>query len=393
MNAGLLKKAIDMKEDLTKLRRHMHQHPELPFEEFATTALIKKELEGLGVQILPIEVKTGVVGLIKGEKPGTAVTALRADIDALPIVEQTSLPHASRRKGVMHACGHDGHTAALLGAARLLSGLKSEFGGVVKLIFQQAEESLEGARVMIQAGVLKNPDVDAIIALHSFSAIDVGKIGVYPGAYMASADRFAVKINGEGGHGAYPHKSVDAVVAAAHVVTALQSIVSREIDALDSGVLSVCSIAGGEAFNTLPYKVTLRGTVRCHSESVSDSIRIKMERTIRGITSAYRCGYALEYENLVPVLENDTAVTALVARAARRVLGENCLTTIVRPAMSSEDFALYLKEVRSGCFFRLGLHVPGEEEKKLHTNIFDFNDDALPIGAAVLTRIALMRNG
>jgi len=393
MKSEILQKAIEIKEYLTKTRRHIHQHPELGFKEFETTSLVKRELEGMGVEVVPLNTETGVLGIIRGEKKGPdVVTALRADMDALPIVEQTGLPYASRNEGVMHACGHDGHTAGLLGVAKLLSSMRDKFSGTVKLIFQPAEEVLDGAKSMVESGVLENPKVDTIVALHGWPGLEVGKIGVFSGRYMASADRFIVKIIGSGGHGAYPHISADPVLAAAHTVVALQNIVSREIDASERVVISVCTLDGGKAFNVIPEEVRFSGTVRCLNESVQNTIEGKMDRIIKGITSTFGCRYELEYLYGAPTLVNDPEVINLVTKTANNVLGEGHAVQLDRPAMSSEDFSIFINNVAHGAFFRLGVTNPGEEQMKLHNDHFNFNDGALPIGVAVLTQFVLMKN-
>ena len=393
MESEILQKAIEIKKYLTKTRRHIHQHPELGFKELETSSLVKKELESMGVEVAPLKTETGVLGILRGEKEGSdVVTALRADMDALPVVEQTGLPYASRNEGVMHACGHDGHTAGLLGVAKLLSSMRDRFSGTVKLVFQPAEEVLGGAEGMVESGVLENPKVDTIIALHGWPSLEVGKIGVFSGPYMASADKFTVKITGSGGHGAYPHISADPVLAAAHAVVALQDIVSREIDALDRVVISVCTLNGGKAFNVIPEEVRFSGTVRCLNESVQKTIKEKMDRIIKGIASTFGCKYELEYIYKVPMLVNDPEVIDLVIRAANNVLGEGHVVELYRPAMGSEDFSIFINNVAHGAFFRLGVSNPGEEKMKLHNDHFNFNDEVLPIGVAVLTQFVLLKN-
>ena len=393
MESEILQKAREIKEYLTKKRRHIHQHPELGFKEFETTSFVKKELESMGIEVVPLNTETGVLGILRGEKKGSdVVTALRADIDALPVVEQTGLPYASLNEGVMHACGHDGHTAGLLGVAKLLSSMRDRFCGTVKLIFQPAEEVLSGAESMVESGVLENPKVDTITALHGWPPLDVGKIGVFPGPYMASADKFTVKIIGKGGHGAYPHKSTDPVLATAHAVVTLQNIVGREIDALDRVVISVCTLDCGKAFNVIPEEVRFSGTVRCLNEGIRKTIEEKMDRIIKGVASAFGCKYELEYSYKVPMLVNDSEVIDLVIRAVNNVLGEGHVVQLDRPAMGSEDFSIFINNVAHGAFFRLGLTNYGEEQITLHNDHFNFNDEALPIGVAVLTQFVLLKN-
>lgn len=313
-------------------------------------------------------------------------------MDALPVVEQTGLAYASRNEGVMHACGHDGHTSVLLGVAKLLTSMRDRFSGKVKLLFQPAEETLGGAKSMVEAGVLENPKVDTVVALHDWPGVETGKIGVFSGAYMASADKFTVKIRGKGGHGAYPHKSSDPVLAAAHAVVAFQDIVSREIDALDHVVISVCSLNGGKAFNVIPEEVTFTGTVRCQNESIRETIGRRMDRIMSGIAMTFGCSYDLEYVDGVPPLINDTGTIDLVVKAAETVLGKGHVVQLDQPAMSSEDFSIMINHVNHGAFFRLGITDPGDNPKVLHNDHFDFNDEALPTGIAVLTQFVLLKN-
>jgi len=393
MESDILQKAVEIKGLVTEMRRQIHQHPELGFEEIETTALVRRELERMGVEVAHLAAETGVMGIIKGEKEGSdMVTALRADMDALPVVEQTGLSYASQNKGVMHACGHDGHTATLVGAAKLLSSMRDRFSGTVKLLFQPAEEALGGAKSMVEAGVLENPEVDTVVALHGWPGVETGRIGVFSGPYMASADKFTVKVVGKGGHGAYPHRLSDPVLPAAHAVVAFQDIVSREIDALDHVVISVCSLNGGKAFNVIPEEVVFIGTVRCQKERVRESIAGRMDRIMSGISTTFGCGYELDYVDGVPPLINDPDTIDLVVEAAKAALGEGYVVQLDRPAMSSEDFSIMINHVNHGAFFRLGLTDPGDDPKVLHNDHFDFNDEALPTGIAVLTQFVLLKN-
>ncbi|MGI6575330.1 MAG: M20 metallopeptidase family protein [bacterium] len=394
MKSEVLQKAEEIKGYLTKLRQHLHQNPELGMKEVETTALLKKELQDMGIEIIPLDLEVGVLGILRGEKEGSnKVTALRADIDALPIQEATGLPYASQKEGVMHACGHEGHTISLLGAAKLLSSMRDQFSGTVKFIFQPGEETLLGARAMVKAGVLENPQVDAIIMLHAWPFVEVGKIAVIAGPFQAAADKFFIKIKGSGGHGAYPHKSRDPLLTASHAVVALQSIVSRQIDAIDSVVLSVCNFQAGKAFNVIPEEVTLGGTVRTFNQAVRESIEGRMREILHGVTKAFGCSYELEYEYGIPAVVNHPEVIELIREAAKDAIGEENVEDFPRPIMTSEDFSVYLQEVPFGAGFRLGVGKPGEGEPvALHNPLFNFNDDALPIGAAVFTQFVLNFN-
>jgi amidohydrolase/hippurate hydrolase len=393
MEKDLLREAVRIKDHVTDIRRRIHQNPELGFEEFETSGLIQHELKKLKIEQVPIGVKTGVVGIIPGHGEGPdRVTALRADIDALPIQERTGLSYASRNNGVMHACGHDGHTAVLLGVAQLLSRMRDEFSGVVKLIFQPAEEVLGGAKAMVEAGALRDPLVDTVVALHGWPGVETGKIGFFAGPYMASADKFTVRVRGKGGHGAYPHTSSDPVLASAHAVVAFQKIVSREIDALDHVVVSVCTLEGGNAFNVIPEEVSFSGTVRCQKERVRKNIKDRMDRIMQGVSTMFGCGYELDYVDGVPPLVNDSDTISRIVEAADLALGKGHALKLDRPAMSSEDFSIMIKGAKRGAFFRLGITNPGDDPMILHNDRFDFNDEALPTGIAVLTQFVLMNN-
>lgn len=387
----LLDRANDLRGYLTEIRRRFHRCPETGFQEKKTTALIRGELTSMGLEIQALDLETGLVALLRGSGPGPeTVTGLRADIDALPVSEATALSYASENPGVMHACGHDGHITILLGAARLLLDLRGSFAGTVKFIFQPAEELLCGARAMIEAGCLDNPPVDRIIAAHGWPYIPVGRVGVMEGAVMASADRFEILIRGRGGHGAYPHRAVDPVLTAAHTVTAIQGIISRQTDPLEKAVLSVCIMEAGKAFNVIPGEATLGGTVRCMKEELRGEIRRRLERVVKGTASAFGCEGSLKWTDLVPTLVNDPRLSVQVKETAREILGPEGVEDLSEPTMGSEDFSLYLGKVpQGGVLFRLGLGVEGKEPVPLHNDHFDFNDDALPIGAAIMAGLVL----
>ncbi len=392
MENPIYAKAKDLQEYVAKIRQQIHQNPELGMKEYKTVNLVKQELESYGVKIVPIDVETGILGVVQGTKSGSAtVTALRADMDALPIVEKTGVSYSSVNDGVMHACGHDGHTAILLGVAKLLSTLRDQFSGTVKFIFQPGEETLVGAREMVRAGVLENPKVDTIVALHAWPYISVGKIGVRPGPYHASADFFKAKIIGTGGHGGYPHKGSDCLLAATQAVGALQSIVSRQLNAIDNTVLSVCTIHGGTAFNIIPAEVEFTGTVRCHNMEIRNSMKDRMNKIIGNTAEAFGCGYEFEYILGLPMTINHPEVTQQLCEAAMQTIGEDQIVQLPEPVMGSEDFALYQETVPQSAFIRLGNNA-GDKEIPVHTDRFNFNDDAIPAGIAVLTQFVLDRN-
>lgn len=394
MNQSVLKKAFEIQDYLTAVRRHLHANPELGMEEIETSRFIEQELAAMGIEMVPLGVKTGVLAIIRGEKSGeNRVTALRADIDALPMQEKTGHPWASKREGIMHACGHDGHTACLLGVAKLLGGMKDQFSGMVKLIFQPGEETLFGARSMVEAGVLENPPVEAIMALHAWPQLDVGQVGYWSGPYMASADKFTVRIFGAGGHGAYPHRAKDPLLATTYAVQLLNTIVSREIDAVEKVVLSVCMINGGTAFNIIPEEVSFCGTVRCHSEAIRKMMPEKMDRLIKGVAESFGCNYEMNYVFGVPAVVNDPDLTNEAVEAGQQALGEDAVIPLDRPVMGSEDFSFYLEQVPKGVFLRLGINPPGQiEQMSNHNDRFDFSDSAAPYGVALMVQFVLNRN-
>jgi len=393
MAQEVLKKAMEMREYLTDIRRRLHMIPELGLKGYKTSSLVKKELARMKVEVIEMADTSGLVGIIRGKGPAKGpVTALRADMDALPIKEQSVLPYASRNEGIMHACGHDGHTAGLLGAAKLLSSMRDQFSGTVKLLFQPGEETLEGARMMIAAGVLDNPRVDTVMALHSWPDLKEGQVGVYTGPYMASGDKFTLTLKGAGCHGALPHKSPDPVLASAHTVVALQGLVSREVDTLDPAVISVCMIHGGAAFNIMPREVTLTGTVRCLNEKLRRQLKRKIQRVVKGVASTFACQWDMVYVWGVPSVENHAEVVDLFAKAAQDVLGPEHVIRLSRPAMGSEDFSFFTRKVGRGAMAVMGLTRPGQKEIGLHNECFDFNDKVLPAWAALLTQFVLLRN-
>ncbi|MGL5514472.1 MAG: M20 metallopeptidase family protein [Sporomusa sp.] len=393
MTSEIMSKTMEINDYLIKVRHHLHQYPELGMKEYETTAFIRKELSDMGIEICSLDVKVGLVGLIKGNKAGiNTVTAIRADIDALPILEKTGLPYASKNEGIMHACGHEGHATILLGVAKMLNSMRDQFSGTVKLIFQPGEETLTGAKSMVDAGALENPDVDTIVALHAWPQIETGSIGVWSGPYMASADKFMFKVIGNGGHGAYPHRSKDSLLAATYAVQALNTIISREIDAADKVAISVCTIHGGDAFNIIPEEVVFSGTVRCHDPATRNSIKAKMERIVGGAVATFGCKYELDYSYCIPAVINHPEVIDLIRQSADQALGTGHVLPLPSPVMGSEDFSVFLEKVPYGAFFRLGVAKQGEEEMRVHNNRFDFTDEALPVGVAILTQFVLNKN-
>lgn len=377
VTVDLNKAAQDLREDVIKWRRHLHENPELSFEEEKTAQFVYDTLESFGNLELSRPTKTSVMARLIGPNPGKTL-ALRADMDALPIHEENTFEFASQVPGVMHACGHDGHTAMLLGAAKILSGLKDQIKGEVRFFFQHAEELFPGgAEEMVQAGVMDG--VDLVIGTHLWSPLELGKIGVVYGPMMAAPDTFWLTVNGKGGHAALPHQTVDSIAVAAQVVTNLQHIVSRNTDPLDNLVLSVTQFVGGTTHNVIPGSVDICGTVRSFDADLRKTIPEKMERVIKGITEAHEATYDFKYEFGYRPVINDEEVTAVIEEMVREVFGEEALD-LMKPNMGGEDFSAYMEKA-PGCFFYVGA---GNEEKGItyphHHARFTVDEDALEIG-------------
>ncbi len=391
MASDILAKALQIKDSIAQAKHRIHREPELGMKEFATTAFVRSELEKMGIGTIPLSLDVGVLGIIRGEKGGPGRTvALRADMDALPIQETTDAPDRSIVPGVMHACGHDAHTAMLLGAAKILSSMKDAFSGTVRLIFQPAEETLDGSTYMIEQGALGRPEADVIMGIHAISTYRVGEIALREGPSMASSDFFTVRMTGTAGHGAYPHRvGSDAVLAAANAVMAIQSIVTRQIDAIDSVVISVCEIHGGTAKNIIPATTEFSGSVRCQNPETRKTIEGRIRNVVEGIAGTYLCRADLEYHYGVPPLVNAPEVTAIARRSAEKIVGSENVRRIDVPAMGSEDFSRYLEHVPQGVFARLGIGIPGADPQLFHNGDFFFPDEALPFGTALFVQFVL----
>ncbi|HET9503487.1 MAG TPA: amidohydrolase [Hymenobacter sp.] len=384
-------------------RRDLHQHPELGNEETRTAALIAAQLKRLGLEVKTGVARTGVVGILKGGRPGRVV-ALRADMDGLPLTEATGLPFASTAKstylgqpvGVMHACGHDTHVAMLLGAAEVLSKLKADLPGTVKFIFQPAEEgsvpgTVGGAKLMVQEGVLENPKVDAIFGLHIWASAPVGQLQYRPRGQMASSDRFSIKVVGRGAHGAKPWSSIDPVVTAAEIITALQTIVSRQVDLTqDAAVVTVGTVQAGVRYNIIPPDATLSGTIRALSPETQQRIWAAIKRTATGIAAANGATAEVSIEPYVPVTFNDPALTARMLPTLQATAGTQNVVEI-KAVMGAEDFACYQEKV-PGLFVFLGGMAPGTDPATVadhHTAGFRVDEGALPLGVRTLAALAV----
>lgn len=375
-------------QDTVETRRFLHQHPELSFEEYNTSAFVKRTLDDLQI---PYETmaNTGVVALIKGNLPGDKVLALRADMDALPITEVDGRSYGSQNPGVMHACGHDVHTSSLLGVAKILNSLKDNFAGSVKLIFQPGEERLPGgASLMIKEGVLENPTPQGIIGQHVMPFIETGKVGFRSGKYMASCDELFMTIRGKGGHGAQPHQNIDPIAISAQVITAMQQIVSRNADPRTPSVLSWGKIVGNGATNVIPEEVYLEGTFRTFDENWRAEAHEKMLKMAVGIAESMGATCDFEVRKGYPFLINEPQITAMARNLAVEYLGEeNVLELDLWPA--AEDFAYYSQETNA-CFYRLGTR---NEEKGItsavHTSTFDIDEKALKTSIGLMAFIAV----
>lgn len=382
--------ANNIKEELIEVRRTLHQYPELGFEETNTSKFIKEFLTKEGIEFKEFA-GTGVCGIIKGTKEGinNKVIGLRADIDGLPMQDKKSCSYASKINGKMHACGHDGHTTILLGAAKLLNKNKDKFNGTVKLIFEPAEETTGGAKVMISEGVLKDPAVDVMCGLHVEEVLDAGMIMVKRGTVNAASNPFTITIKGSGGHGAYPDTAVDPIVIASHVVTSLQSIVSREIKPVNPAVVTIGSIHGGTAQNIIPSEVKLGGIIRTMTNEDREFAKRRLKEIVNGICTTFRGSAEIEIEESYPCLYNDDNMVEILEASAKNIIGYENVKVQKNPKLGVESFAYFANEVPS-VFYFLGIR---NEEKGIihsaHNSLFDIDEDALPIGVAIQCEVAI----
>jgi len=383
-----LKEAMDIKEELIAIRRDIHEHPELGFEVLRTSQIVKDFLAKEGIPFYSFA-KTGVCGVIKGEQKGeTKTIALRADMDALPIQDKKKCSYNSKVQGKMHACGHDGHTAILLGVAKILNRYKKHFKGYVKLIFEPAEETTGGAPLMIEEGVLENPKVDIIVGLHVTEDLDCGKIKIKKGVVNAASNPFIIKIKGSGGHGAHPQDTVDPIMVAAKVITSLQTIVSREISPLHPMVITVGSIHGGTAPNIIPDEVVLSGIIRTITYEDRIYCVERVEKLVKGICTAFRGEAEVLIDTGYPCLYNEDSVVDRVIRAAKDILGRENVVEQENPSMGVESFAYFAKE-RPAAFYFLGTrNLAKNTDKPAHSSHFDIDEESLPLGVALQCDIA-----
>ena len=373
--------AIPFLADLVALRRDIHAHPELAFKETRTADIVARELASYGLEVHRGLARTGVVGVLR-KGSGQRMIGLRADMDALPVHEKNDFAHSSQHTGCMHACGHDGHTVMLLGAARYLAQNIEhiDIDGTVCFIFQPAEEAEGGAAVMIADGLFEQFPVDAVFGLHNWPGIAVGEMAVMPGPVMAGTCGFEIRVQGRGCHAAMPHQGVDTLVAASHLVLALQTVVARNVHPCESAVVSVTQIHGGEAWNVVPDDAVLRGTLRTFKPHVQALVESSIERLCAGIASTFGAHIDVVFDSRYPATVNSVAETELCRRAAARVVGEAQVRRDELPSMGAEDFAFML-QAKPGCYVWLG-NGPGSGGCTLHNPHYDFNDEVLPLGVS-----------
>lgn len=385
---NFLTQAQELFEYTQSLRRDFHVHPELGFHEVRTAGIVAKELNALDMEVTTGVAKTGVVGSLEGAKPGQTIL-VRFDMDALPVSEKTGAPYASTTSGTMHACGHDGHTAIGLTVAKMLHAHRDQLAGSVKFVFQPAEEGacgeeIGGNEMMIREGVLENPKPDLALALHLWNDRPLGWVGVAGGAVMAGAEEFKITVAGVGGHAAAPHQTADPLLAASQIVTALQSITSRNVPPLEAALVSVTMIHGGEAFNVIPSEAKMEGTIRTFELSVRETVLQRFEQIVHGVAEAMGCSAEVNVRRLTPTLINADEITKRVQESVRRTLPETDLGTSGHLTMGAEDMAFMLEKV-PGCYFFVG---SANDEKGLnyghHHPKFDFDEAALPRAAALM---------
>ena len=370
-------------------RRELHANPEISGSEYQTRDFILRQLQALDIPTKIFDGHAGILATVEGKGPG-GVVALRADMDALPITEENSVPYCSRNEGVMHACGHDGHMAMLLGAATALVENRNSWRGTVKLVFQPAEEAAPhgGSPLMIADGILENPKVDMMFGMHLWPDLHYGDIGICRGTMMASSDRFTLKLFGAGAHAGAPHQGIDALMMTSDVLTALSRIIHRQTDPRETATINIGTIHGGERYNVVAKEVTLEGTVRTLNETVRQDIPERMRRMIQGICDGYGGRFELDYQFGYPSLQNAPDETGFVVLAASRFLGSEHVQSDYRPVLGAEDFAFFAQKVPSAYYF-VGCGAAGTPVRPLHNGKFDFDERALFVGAQVMEETAL----
>lgn len=372
---------------IVSIRHDIHMYPELAFQEFRTSKLVAEELKKIGIEVQEGIAQTGVVGLIRGSRPGKTIL-IRADMDALEIEESVDVPYRSKLKGKMHACGHDGHTAGILGAAMILNDMKDEISGNIKLVFQPAEESSGGAKPMIDEGIMENPKVDAAIGCHLWGGFREGEVHIKEGAVMASPDIFDIRIMGKGGHAGIPHLSVDPVLMASQVICNIQGIVSRRTDPLKPVVISCCSIHGGESYNVIPNEVKIKGTVRTFHREIRDWIPTAIEEVLKTTTQSFGGDYDFKYIKRFPPLINDESMVNLARRSISKLIGKENVFKQSEANMGGEDFAYFAEAVPSVYYF-IGITPENGDTIIHHHPSFNFNDTNLLLLSQSIAQVAI----
>jgi len=379
----IINRVADLHQEITAWRRDLHAHPELQYDVQRTAAAVADKLKTFGCdEVVPGIGRTGVVGVIRGRKAGKKVIGLRADMDALPIEEETGLPYQSTVPGKMHACGHDGHTAMLLGAAKYLAETRN-FAGTAVVIFQPAEEGGAGALAMVKDGLIGRFGIEEVYGMHNYPGLPLGEFAIRPGAIMASADHIAIDLEGKGGHAARPHLAVDTILVGAQIINALQSIVARNVDPLEAAVVSICMFQAGFTDNVIPQHAKLRGTARALTAEVRELLRKRVEEVVQGTARLYGAKAKITYTNGYPVVVNHERQTEFAASVAREIAGKDKVDTDVAPVMGAEDFAFMLNE-RPGAFIFVG----NGDSAGLHHPAYDFNDETIPVGTSYWVRLA-----
>jgi amidohydrolase len=381
----IINRIAGLQAEMAGWRRDIHAHPETAFEEHRTADLVAGLLESFGVAVERGVAKTGVIGTLVGSRPGGRAIALRADMDALQISEKTGVPHASQHAGRMHACGHDGHTAMLLGAAKYLAETRN-FAGTLHFIFQPAEENEGGARLMVEEGIFDRYPVEAVYGMHNWPGLPAGQFAIRPGPMMAAFDIFEITVEGQGAHAAMPHLGIDPVVAAAQIVGGLQTIASRNIDPLQGAVVSVTQIHGGDTWNVIPDSVVLRGTTRSFDPAVRDALEPAIRRVADGVCAARGATMTMRYERRYPPTVNSQAETERAAATAAALVGGGNVRRDLLPSMGAEDFACFL-EKKPGAYIWIG-NGTGADRAMLHNPHYDFNDEILALGASYWAGLA-----
>jgi hippurate hydrolase len=378
----IVNRVADLQGEIAAWRRDLHAHPELQYDVHRTAGSVAEKLKAFGCDdVVPGIGRTGVVGVIRGRKPGKKVIGLRADMDALPLEEETGLPYKSTVAGKMHACGHDGHTAMLLGAAKYLAETRN-FAGTAVVIFQPAEEGGGGGLAMVKDGLITRFGIEEVYGMHNFPGLPIGQFAICPGPIMAAADYVDIAIEGKGGHAARPHLAIDSVLVGAQIVNALQSIVSRNVDPLESAVVSICLFQAGTANNVLPQHARLRGTARSLTPEVRDLLRNRITEVVEGTAKLYGATAKITHTMGYPVVVNHERQTAFAADVAREIAGQDKVDAEVAPVMGAEDFAYMLNE-RPGAFIFVG----NGDSAGLHHPAYDFNDEAIPVGTSYWVRL------